>query len=89
MSGEYFDYLQYRLQDITNDIEKVIEHNNEKDEWDYTTNFSEETLQEFKTGIELIKKTHIYMQRIDYLLSGDDGEESFHKRLKEELETIK
>lgn len=31
----------------------------------------------------------IYTQRIDWLLSGDDGEESFHSRLKEELDKLK
>jgi hypothetical protein len=28
------------------------------------------------------------MQRIDWLLSGDDGEESFIERLKEDLEKL-
>jgi hypothetical protein len=31
----------------------------------------------------------IYAQRIDWLLSGDDGEDSFRKRLKEDLERLK
>lgn len=35
------------------------------------------------------KKAYIYAQRIDWLLSGDDGEKSFHKRLKEELQQLK
>lgn len=26
------------------------------------------------------------MQRIDWLIAGDDGEETFHRRLKEDLE---
>ena len=28
----------------------------------------------------------IYAQRIDWLLSGDDGEDSFHERLKFDIE---
>ncbi len=47
--------------------------------------FSEETLKEFQTGIDIIKKAYVYAQRIDWLLSGDDGEEEFHNRLKEDL----
>jgi len=35
--------------------------------------------------VEILKKAKIYAQRVDYLLSGDDGEESFLRRLKEEL----
>ena len=48
--------------------------------------YSEETLEEFKKGLDILRKASIYAQRIDWLLSGDDGEESFQKRLKEDLE---
>jgi hypothetical protein len=32
-----------------------------------------------------IRVAAVYAQRIDWLISGDDGEESFLERLKEEL----
>lgn len=51
----------------------------------YYPDYTEETLQEFRRGIAVLKRAGIYAQRIDWLLSGDDGEESFHKRLKTEL----
>jgi hypothetical protein len=51
----------------------------------YHPEYSKEAIEEFKKGVELIKQAQIYMQRIDWLLSGDDGEESFLKRLKEDL----
>ena len=54
----------------------------------YYPDYTEETLNEFRKGIELLKQARIYAQRIDWLISGDDGEENFHKRLKEELEKI-
>ena len=44
-----------------------------------------EVIEEFKKGAEIIKLAQIYMHRIDWLLSGDDGEESFLTRLKKEL----
>jgi hypothetical protein len=47
--------------------------------------YSDEVIEEFKKGAEIIAKAQVYMQRIDGLLSGDDGEESFLKRLKQEL----
>ena len=52
-------------------------------------NYNKETIEEFKKGLSLLRKAYIYAQRIDWLLSGDDGEESFHKRLKEELDNLK
>ena len=51
--------------------------------------YSKETIKEFKKGLAILKKAYVYAQRIDWLLSGDDGEESFHKRLKEELDNLK
>lgn len=47
-----------------------------------------EVLEEFKKGLEILKKAAIYAQRIDWLLSGDDGEDSFKRRLKEELDEL-
>ena len=55
----------------------------------YYPDYSEETLCEFKNAIYYLKKAQIYAQRIDWLISGDDGEKSFHVRLKEELDELK
>ena len=51
--------------------------------------YNKETIKEFKKGLAILKKAYVYAQRIDWLLSDDDGEESFHKRLKEELDNLK
>ena len=51
--------------------------------------YSEKTINEFKKGIALLKKAEVYAQRIDWLLSGDDGEDNFHERLKHDLEELK
>lgn len=48
-------------------------------------NYSKETIREFKKGIKLLKQAEVYAQRIDWLLSGDDGEKEFHERLKEAM----
>jgi hypothetical protein len=50
--------------------------------------YSEQVIEEFKKGAEVIKLAQIYMQRMDWLLSGDDGEESFISRLKEDKEKL-
>jgi hypothetical protein len=80
MSGGRFDYLQsrYEWEDALEVIESHIKDNPDE--------YTEETLKRFKIGFELIKKAQIYLKRIDYLLSGDDGEETFHERIKEDHE---
>ena len=54
----------------------------------FHTKYPDEVIEEFKNGVEVIKKAQVYLQRMDWLLSGDDGEESFLSRLKEDLEQL-
>jgi len=80
MSGGAFDYQQYSIKTIAEEIEQIIEHNSYK--------FPDDIIEEFKTGVDILRKAHVYAQRIDWLISGDDGEESFRERLKEELDWL-
>ena len=50
--------------------------------------YPDAVIEEFKKGVDILRKAHVYAQRIDWLISGDDGEESFHRRLKEELDEL-
>ena len=50
--------------------------------------YPDDIIDEFKNAIHHLKIAQIYTQRIDWLVSGDDGEESFRKRLKEDLEKL-
>lgn len=52
----------------------------------YHYKYPDEVIEKFKEGVDVLRKAAIYAQRIDWLLSGDDGEESFLERLKEELD---
>ena len=80
MSGGFFDYKQYYIEDMACSIEKVITENEAE--------FSEDTLEEFNRGVQLLRLAGLYAQRIDWLLSGDDGEDSFHERLSEETDKL-
>ena len=82
MSGGSFDYKQYQVIMLADEIEQEIEH------IEQYKNYSNNTLYEFKKGLNLLRKAYIYAQRIDYLISGDDDEESFHERLKKELSKL-
>ena len=86
MSGGHFDYQQYRLGDIADSIEVAIEANGvASEDFEWVQDYSAETIAEFKAAVDLIRRAQIYAQRIDWLLSGDDGEDQFHQRLREEL----
>lgn len=60
----------------------------EYEDGEYHPEYTEETIQIFKDAVKILRKAAIYANRIDWLLSGDDGEESLKERLEEELKKI-
>jgi len=50
--------------------------------------YPKEVIREFETAIVLLRKAAIYAQRIDWLLSGDDGDETFITRLRKDLDKL-
>ena len=83
MSGGYWDYGQFRINSIVEDIEESLE---EVDGLTEVNDYEglERDLKILKNHLELAS---IYMCRLDWLLSGDDGNESYNSRLREELNT--
>lgn len=93
MSGGHFNYDQHKIGYIVESINFLIEGNSppvdtrgEVNEFYY--NYSDEIIDKFKEAVVILRKAQIYAQRIDYLVSGDDGEESFLKRLQKDLEQL-
>jgi hypothetical protein len=109
MSGGHFDYKQWYINQIADDVEKIIERNGRKktdeelkdeswrrDDWYekypedlYHYKYPDEVIEKFKEGLTILRQAAVYAQRIDWLLSGDDGEETFLKRLEKELSELK
>lgn len=92
MSGGHFDYKQYSIGYIADQVEHLIHVNEsqELNEWGQLVGygFSAETIEEFKKGLHYLQMAQIYAQRIDWLVSGDDGEDNFHKRLAKDLSEL-
>ena len=84
MSGGHFDYNQYKLHQIADEIDDLIYKNDVENEYGYKYNYNEETLNKFRYVSSQLKELSAMVQRIDWLASGDDGEDDFHKRWKEE-----
>lgn len=92
MSGGHFQYKQWEIGHIADEVEQLIIDNDNDEQDRYGDikgcHFSPETIKEFKQGLLILRQAHIYAQRIDWLVSGDDGEDSFRNRLKSELEKL-
>ena len=70
--------------------ERIAEHYYDEDGNEiYYQDYEPETIEEFRKAIKVLREAAVYAHRIDWLLSGDDGENTFHERLKEELDKLK
>ena len=101
MSGGTFDYKEFGMQIIIDEIEHRIQVNGKKknkNELEHTSDwykdypedlfhyeYPPEVIKEFEKAVDVLKKALIYSRRVDYLLAGDDGEEAFIERLNKEL----
>jgi hypothetical protein len=101
MSGGHFEYNQYKIGYIADEIQAELDKMGKeipKDEltalpdWyerypeeKFFTTYPEEIVNEFKNAIRYLRIAEIYAHRVDWFLSGDDGGEHFIKRLKEDL----
>ena len=92
MSGGYFEYKQYEIEEIARSIRKVIAKNDsiEKDEFGYVVGkqYSVSTIEKLQETVDILERAATMTQRVDYLLEGDDDEESFHERWDEELDKL-
>jgi len=92
MSGGSFDFKQYSMLDIADQIQNVIDnnHSTQKNEWNENIGrgYPMAVIKSFAMAVRTLRRAHVYAQRADYLLSGDDGEDSFLTRLREDLEKL-
>jgi hypothetical protein len=85
MSGGYFNYNQYILIDMINKLDERKKRIKDygKDIDVLTIDKSTEDL--IEDAKVIAKLAQIFIHRVDWLLSGDDGPETFKERIKEDL----
>ena len=93
MSGGHFDYGQHTIRDIADDIQEVIDHNSDTtpDQFGYPRGrqYSPMVIAKLHGAVAALRVAYIYAQRVDWLLSDDDGEESFLQHLEKELKEVR
>lgn len=104
MSGGYFDYKQYFINEIADTIESELnrqgKEKHKEDLWfdkeyyfehpeeKYYYTYPEIVQEKMKEAIKHLRIASVYAQRLDWLFSDDDSEESFIERLKEDLDKL-
>ena len=78
-TGEVYEVKSYTYEEYEPD---------EDGEIPYFPDYSDPTIKDFRKGVELLKKARVYAHRIDWLMSGYDGEDNFHKNLEEDLKGL-
>ena len=89
MSGGHFDYQQYRLEDIATAIDELIATNDDcgLDEYGFPKGrgYSPETIARFREAAHTLRRARDMAQRVDWLVSDDDSEDTFHERWAKEV----
>jgi len=90
MSGGFFEYKQYQIDQIAEELERRIQKAKNKEEGDFGYSYeeSDRVIEKMEEILYTLKRAAIMAQRVDWYLSGDDGEDSFFRRLDEELEEL-
>lgn len=79
MSGGHFNYGQFNIEGVADEIGSLIDAN---------TIYSDETIEKFRLAEKNLRQAAIMVNRIDWLVCDDDGEDTFHARWKEDMAAL-
>lgn len=87
MSGGFFDYQQHRLEDMARDIDRLVARNGTSyaDDPSLEVHYPPDIIERFKETAHILRQAAEMAQRVDYLLSADDGEDTFRERWAKEV----
>jgi len=90
VSGGAFNYDNYRLNDIADTLRGYIAaiRTNHVSDWgmNYGEEYSEEFLNDLIEAHDETRRLSAKLHNIDYVLSGDSGQESLRKNIAEDLQ---
>jgi hypothetical protein len=78
MSGGAFDYVQHRFTDPVHELEDLAADNH----------WPEDVRESMLKCVEVLQEASVRLHRIDWLVSGDDGIETYRERLEQDLKGL-
>ncbi len=92
MSGGHFNHAQFQVDQIAEEIEHLINDNDNKEPDGYGGTlgygYPDEVIAKFREAAHTLRRAAIMAQRIDWLVSGDDSEKTFHERWDNDLKEV-
>ena len=82
MSGGCFDGVEYKMMNAAEELEEILKNS---DNQLYPT----DQRKAMERGLNILKLATIYLRRIDWYVSGDDGDETFLERLSDDIREYK
>lgn len=89
MSGGFFDYQQHRFEDMADQLDKLIARSGLPIEYDedvdpkyaptHHDSFPPDILARFRETAHELRRVGDMVHRVDWLVSGDDGEDTFRR----------
>jgi len=86
VSGGHFGCKQHHIKDIADEIARIVKDEEKRDIPDRY--YEPASLDAMKEAYKVLLKAYVYARRIDWLVSGDDSDETFAKRLHKELSEV-
>lgn len=84
MSGGSFDYAYWKAEQFADELEVMLSKQDEVNEWNEKPYYMEEATRVKLQEIEkMVRTASKMMKEVEWLYSGDTGEDSFMKRVAE------
>ena len=86
MSGGHFGncgYDYHKVSQFADELEVEIDNNGKVDEYGYKREFDPDVIDYLEAQLPKLRKMAEIMRAVDYLYSGDHGDDSFLLRVKE------
>lgn len=86
MSGGHFNdngYIYHQVSQFAYELENEIQNNNVKDDYGYASDYNQEVIEYLEDQVHFLHKMADIMRHIDYLYSGDHGQDTFMKKIME------
>jgi hypothetical protein len=81
MSGGAFDYNCFKISQFAEELKNKIDENDVENEYGYAFRYSEETIEKLLHCQRVIELAGKLAHEIEWLYSGDIGEDTFLKRI--------
>lgn len=92
MSGGHFDYNQFKIGEIADEIQRLIETNDDQtyNQWGEINGrfYPKKVIDKFREAVIILKQAQVYTHEIDWYVCCDTDEEGFLRRLEEGLSSV-